>query len=307
MIEEIGVKSKCLDISTLSLGMEDIKFCKITKIIQKFTIENKPYLRITIKDINGKSIVGRMFDDANGFLNSWRSWEKSIVLLHFSTTMYYDILSLNVISINLPDEKMQALLNEESFDSTNPHLEKAIIKLNSLNCTNNELIQFYNDVIKSSIFDDLMYYSDEDILDNTNGGIIVLLAMVYDDLLSYKEFELITSNELCAVMLALIIVQNAMIKDYNRSIMLKNVSIMSKCLSALTPLTGNVKSLVTNIVMSYCNLCLGITDNVSNLASMLNNVYNEKLKISKVLCIMHNHTIKSGDCLDIEGIKYYKD
>jgi hypothetical protein len=306
MISEVGTNSKCLDVKQLEFGMEDIKFCKISKIIQKFTIEGRPYLRMTIKDINGLPIVGRMFEGVSEFLNDWTTWNNAIVLAHFSTSNYMNRLSLDIISINKPDAEMQALLNEESFDATYTYLEQAINVLNNVTCEDTELNSSYHDLLQSSLFESMLYYSADNILGNQNGGIIALISLTSESLKSYQSLHIINDNEVVVMLMSLIIVQSVICSEINGNPILNNIKVLHKVFSKTT-IVSKYKELFSNCMMSYCNLCLGFKDNVSPLAKVLYGVYNEKLESTNLITVINSCTKKSGDCLEIDGNKYYKD
>ena len=307
MITEIGPNAKCLDTTLLDMGMEDIKFCKVCKVTQKLTIEGKPYLRMVIKDVNGVPIIGRMFEGVMEFLSQWPEWNDSIVLAHFSTSYYMGQMSLDIISVNKPDVEMRALINEDSFCSTYPYLEEVINNLTSIKADDDTLTAEYNKLLQSSTFNSLLYYSDETIMHDQNGGIIALISLVADSLKSYCSTGVITTNDMVSMLIALIIVKSNTCLEKKGSPVLNTTKVTVGVYKRASTCDSKYVNKITAIAMSYCNILFGIKDNVSPLACVLDNLYNEKLKSSELLNTIKYCTKKSGDCIELDGIKYYRD
>lgn len=61
-MEKTDILQKFLNINTLLDNYEDIKIAKLRKVQFKYTVEERPFLRMVLTDISGKSVIGRMFD-----------------------------------------------------------------------------------------------------------------------------------------------------------------------------------------------------------------------------------------------------
>ena len=57
-----GLLSQVLDINALQDNLEDAKVALLRRVEFKRTVDDVPFLRMTFSDINGQSIIGRMFN-----------------------------------------------------------------------------------------------------------------------------------------------------------------------------------------------------------------------------------------------------
>lgn len=306
MIKEVGINGKCLDLAQIEDGTMDVRIMKIVKVVQKISMENVPYLRMTIKDINGNLIVGRMFSKTTEFLSEWNSLSNSIVSARFTVNSYMGRLSLTLEDIKKPEQNIMALLNEDAFDSTYELLGESLNNLNSLKCKNENLQRFYDELLDSTDFTKLFYSFDEDVFLGKNGGEVGILSLVADSLVSYKTHRLITDDDVIIIMCSLILNLSSNVSEYPREEkVLRSQHNMYRYISS-GKLDDSIRKKLLNCALTLNNAMMLQQKDLTPLSTLAMNLYKEKRDSQNILNLM-SKTTNHNDCLTINNLNYYKD
>lgn len=302
-IENEGI-SKCLNVGTLELGIEDKKFCKIVKVVQKFDMSGAPYLSLSIRGLDGNQIMGRIFgEEAKSFLSEWSSWEGKIAYVHFATDLYMGRICLVIYAITLPDEKLAASIDADCFDSK--------IDIKPINKTMSNLEEMLKDseyfsglesVLNSSTFSNLLYVSDDDILLGKVGGILTVACMTIDTLITNYNYDLITKEDLLSASISIIVCCNALYKKSDKSPVLKETELLTSVYKNYTSIKlEKLNNKINACSATFIKLALGIKGSqLSALGVLLYNSYNSILNSQIYTTTAKKYCKPCGDAISIK-------
>lgn len=269
--------SKCLNVAVLELGIEDRKLCKIVKVQQKFDMSGAPYLTLSLRGLGGNQIMGRIFgNEAKSFLNEWSSWQGKIAYVHFATDVYMGRICLVIFGVTFPDNKLMATIDAECFDS------KISIKPVNESLTRMEEIargtryeKGVLAVLNSSQVTNLLYVANDEIFVGKVGGILYIVGMVIDSLISNYNYKVIGKDDVIACAVSLILCCNAIAFAEDSNSVYKEVDLFSVAKKTYSNIgLGELTEKINSCSATFIKLYLGINDgNLSSLGMLVYEMY----------------------------------
>lgn len=198
--------SLLLNKALLQDNVEEVKYAKITHVVQKISQTGDVYFQVHLRDLRGRPVIGRVFGDtAKKYATSWQEFSNTVCIIRYICETVFGHPSLNIISIIKPPAENMAKIRDCLFEGT---IKDVDIDLNTISsAVSGKHAALYKQILQSSVFNKIGYYSDENLVNGKNGGLYVLLATCIKHIQQLQCRNLITTEECEEMCFALVTVE----------------------------------------------------------------------------------------------------
>lgn len=257
---DYSVSQDILDLSNLGTRVNQVKFAICERALIKRSVDGKPFVRYTLKDLNGKRITGRQFaiEHLQDKFASLSTIKDRVVKIKF-TVDYFNGYYLNVESLNNVPDEIAVKIRDSFFNTSLPKLKNELSFLEE-NISTLPMSKETADVIKLyNIYDKLANGYYEDISQGLKGSPVKMANMFIGNVIntfSPKEGKYLIISYL---MLESIMCVNKDPKD-----VLKELSVLSGIISSnINPESRRLYDIVESSIYTIYNFEKDIYDSSS--------------------------------------------
>lgn len=221
MISDMSVQlgnyaDKVLNRDLLVENQDDYKLAKVVSIMPKESTDGQMYLRFTLKDMYGRTVMGVRFD--NGDLvdvsRRWAEFVDKIVAIQFNATRRYQSWSLVIGNIGKVDAPTEMALREICFNGVVDNcesiyeglLDKLFASLDS------EFAGFAQELKKRDFFYNLVTHSDDALASGRRGGLVLIADSLWE-ILKHEALVGVAPDRKGKVMLAYVLIKCFVVKN----------------------------------------------------------------------------------------------